>query len=133
VKLPIRSLCAASALVLALAIILPTTAMADGTRVAHPRVQCGGGDDTVKWTQTAISVNGNIWDTCGAGTYVQIFLNYCDLNGCTDGIRLQTAGPRSNVPISFSTGVRNVDQPGHISLTACRHNGDWQCGGNYGV
>jgi hypothetical protein len=133
VKLPIRSLCAASALVIALAIFLPATAMASGNRVAHPRVQCGGGDDTVTWTQTNISVSGDVWDTCGAGTYVQIFLNYCDLNGCTNGIRLQTAGPRSNVSLSFSTGQGNVDRPGGISLTACRHNGNWQCGADYGV
>jgi hypothetical protein len=94
-----------------------------------PRVTCGGFNGNVTTGGRQLHIWGLLWDTCGSGTYSQLFLNWCVYNPlqiCKNGIKIATAGPHSTVGVNY-TNVTTLVTSG--SLTVCAHykNG-WHCG-----
>lgn len=90
-----------------------------------PRIGCGGMNGHIEWAGNAIQSWGEAWDTCGSGTYVQIFLTWT--SPTVHNIVIATAGPNSTV--GFNTGViYTLANVGNISTTACEHDNGWHCG-----
>jgi hypothetical protein len=101
----------------------------DGSQTVAPRVSpCGGANGHILWhsgTYPWIQAYGQAWDTCGSGTYVQIYLSYDD--PAYNNILIATAGPNSTV--GFNTGQRPTElNPGNIGIAACEHHPSWLCG-----
>jgi hypothetical protein len=91
---------------------------------ASPRIGCGGANANIEWTENIIQSWGEAWDTCGSGTYVQIFL---DVNNGFSNDLIATAGPDSTV--GFNTGWMTYPLlVGNIIITACEQDNGWHCG-----
>jgi hypothetical protein len=98
----------------------------DSEVAVKPRVGCGGANGDIKWSGVYIQAWGEAWDTCGSGTYVQIFLSW--YSPFYHNILIATAGPNSTV--GFNTGtISNALNVGKIGIAACEQDNGWHCGG----
>jgi hypothetical protein len=101
---------------------------------AYPRIGCGGGNAVIRWVNdglySTITTWGEAWDTCGSGTYVQLFLSWD--SPTHHNVLVATAGPNSTVGFNAPT-YSIIANPGHIGLTACEHDNGWHCGATYPV
>ncbi len=104
----------------------------DNRQSAHPRVQCGGGDGTLKWNgwgsitvRGYLKYAGDVYDYCPGGR-VFLYLSWRNL-GSAHNKRIGAAGPGKNVPVHFMTRSSWTSYT-HIKLTACTNYGRWQCG-----
>jgi hypothetical protein len=96
----------------------------------QPRIgPCGGGNVNVYWDNSSVQPWGDIWDNCGPGTYVQIFVTYYTL-GTRENPLAATAGPNSpsSHPHYWGPDFFNDPFPGNIYVTACEHYNGWHCG-----
>jgi hypothetical protein len=101
------------------------TSSPDPEVAVKPRVGCGGANGNIQWSGVNIDSWGEAWDTCGSGTYVQIFLSW--YSPFYHNILIATAGPHSTV--GFNTGViTNALNVGHIGIAACEQDNGWHCG-----
>lgn len=106
------------------------TSSPDPEVAVKPRVGCGGANGNIKWSGVNIQSWGEAWDTCGSGTYVEIFLSW--YSPFYHNIRIATAGPNSTV--GFNTGtISNALNVGHIAIAACEQDNGWHCGGTINV
>lgn len=85
------------------------------------RTACGGFNGHVQWGNTAVSVWGQLWDTCGATS--SLWVSYGDLGSpVNDDVKDVNNG---------TTGV-NWSQaalfPGNIGVDVCNTHGGWHCG-----
>jgi len=98
---------------------------------AHVRDGCGGFNGQVYHDSNRIHVWGKMWDSCGAGTYNQLFLGF-KWNGSPQNWKLDTAGARKTVGVDFDFRRLGLF-PGSIKLTLCGHwQGGWHCGPSQG-
>ena len=105
-------------------------------RMAHPRVQCGGGDGSLRWDGWGsitvwgyLNYKGDVYDYCSSGR-VYLFLSWKNF-GSSHNKRIGSAGPGRNVRVRFRTRSRWVSYT-HIRLTACTGYGGWHCGSPVG-
>lgn len=97
----------------------------DVHRDANPRISpCGGARSTVFWGLRYIQIIGNAWDTCGSGSYVQIFMSW--YSPTYHNQLVGTAGPGRYIVMNWRSST--TLSPGRIKVTACEHYNGWHCG-----
>ncbi|HEY8075217.1 MAG TPA: hypothetical protein VIF62_13930 [Labilithrix sp.] len=92
---------------------------------------CGGFKGSVTWSPYHIYVTGKLADSCGAGSYTQLFLTYDSLYVGHQNYAIATAGTHSTVGVNFTArgGSVGLLYPSHISVTVCSHStAGWHCG-----
>ena len=104
----------------------PTVVTPSASGGANARISpCGGAANAkVYWGLRYIQFLGNVYDNCGAGTYVQVFVS-C-YSPTYHNMLVGTAGPGTFPAVNWKKAT--TLSPGRIVVTACEHYNGWHCG-----
>jgi hypothetical protein len=106
-----------------------STSRLQWSKTASPRVSCGGYNGHVDYTNDGASITlatyGEVWDTCGATTY--LYLSWDELSGLQHhNAQVQTASNHATVGANQSYEL--FQGASNVGVAVCNTNGGWHCG-----